>query len=176
MPTQTTTPAPSLGTERWSEVLQDPRLRNLPYKIETNARGQIVLSPHKKRHSDLQGDVLTLLVTTAAPARPGRVRPEYPVETADGVKVPDVIWISASRDEEAPAEAEASPLMPELCIEVLSASNTEVEMKEKRHLFFERGAEEVWIVEADGGVRFFDPDAEREHSKLAPDFPRRIGT
>ena len=171
-----TTPAENLGVERWSEVLRDPRLRSLPYKIETNARGQIVLSPHKKRHSDLQGEVLTLLVTTGTPSKSGRVRPEYPVETADGIKVPDVIWISAARDEEAPEEAEASPVMPELCVEVLSASNTEAEMDEKRHLFFEREAEEVWVVEADGRVRFFGPEAEWEQSKLAPDFPKSVET
>ena len=132
------------------------------------------MSPHRKEHSDLQGDVLTLLVTTAAPADEGRARPEYPVATSDGIKVPDVVWISAERDADAPDEAEASPVMPELCVEVLSTSNTEAEMDRKRHLFFERGAEEVWVVEADGRVRFFGPDGERERSTRAPDFPTRV--
>lgn len=42
MTTCTTTPA---GTLSWKEVCNDPNLHDLPYKIETNDRGQIVMSP-----------------------------------------------------------------------------------------------------------------------------------
>ena len=34
---------------------------------------------------------------------------------------------------------------PEICIEVLSLSNSPAEMNEKRDLYFEAGAHEVWI-------------------------------
>ena len=40
--------------ERWNEIVRDPALRDLPYKVETNARGQLLVSPHSNRHSDLQ--------------------------------------------------------------------------------------------------------------------------
>jgi hypothetical protein len=59
MPT-TTTPAKE-HQERWQEIASDPTLQDLPYKIETNKRGQIVLSPPKAAHSDLQGRILDTL-------------------------------------------------------------------------------------------------------------------
>jgi hypothetical protein len=30
---------------RWAEVVRDPSLQDLPYKIELNARGKIEMSP-----------------------------------------------------------------------------------------------------------------------------------
>lgn len=64
--------------------------------------------------------------------------------------------------------------MPEICIEVLSRSNTAAEMEDKRRLFFEGGAGEVWIVDADGRVTFYDANGTLEASKLAPDFPATV--
>jgi Uma2 family endonuclease len=62
---------------------------------------------------------------------------------------------------------------PELCVEVMSASNTDEEMTEKRRLYRDAGAEEVWVVDADGRVRFF-ADEEMDQSVLAPDFPAQV--
>ena len=163
------------GARAWSRAVDDPQFHDLPYKVETNARGQLVLTFHKVYHSDLQGDIILLLASDErGPNGEGRPRPEYAVYTTDGVKVPDVVWISAERAAQVPDEAEASPVMPEICIEVLSRSNTEAEMEGKRHLFFEGGAEEVWIVDAEGGVRFYDADGQIEQSTLAPDFPEQV--
>lgn len=73
-----------------------------------------------------------------------------------------------------PDDAEASPVMPEICVEVLSRSNTRAEMEEKRDLFFEDGAEKVWIVDADGHVTFCDAEGETEQSQFASDFPQTV--
>jgi len=162
------------GARAWSRAVNDPQFHDLPYKVETNARGQLVLTFHKVYHSDLQGDIILLLASERGPKGEGRPRPEYAVYTADGVKVPDVVWISAERAAQVPDEAEASPVMPEICIEVLSRSNTAAEMDEKRHLFFEGGAEEVWVVDADGRVRFYEANGEIEQSKRAPTFPAQV--
>lgn len=64
--------------------------------------------------------------------------------------------------------------MPELCIEVLSASNTEEEMQEKRVLYFEEGAQEVWTCNSEGELRFYDESGARSSSALAPTFPDAI--
>jgi Uma2 family endonuclease len=64
--------------------------------------------------------------------------------------------------------------MPELCVEVLSDSNTEGEMTQKRQLYFEGGADEVWTCDPDGRVRFFDAEGERSDSAFAPSFPASI--
>ena len=160
------------GLQRWREALADPQLRDLPYKVETNARGQLVLSPHKVSHSLAQSRVLKLLEKHVAGT--GEATIEFAAHTSDGVKVPDVVWMSAERWAQVPADAEASPVMPEICVEVLSASNTQAEMDEKSDLCFEGGAREVWIVNADGTVRFYGPDGETEQSALAPDFPNEV--
>jgi len=83
--------------ERWNEIVEDPSLQDLPYKVETNARGQLILSPHKRHHSVQQKTVIHHL---DALLTGGGAYPEFPVETADGVKQPDVVWVSEGRLEE----------------------------------------------------------------------------
>src|SRR3954462_4954185 len=39
---------------RWAEVMRDPSLQNLPYKIERNARGKIEMSPASNIHGRFQ--------------------------------------------------------------------------------------------------------------------------
>jgi Uma2 family endonuclease len=46
-------------------------------------------------------------------------------------------------------------------------------MEAKINLYREAGAEEVWVVEQDGRVRFL-ADEELERSTLAPDFPTSL--
>ncbi|MFW5854607.1 MAG: Uma2 family endonuclease, partial [Thermodesulfobacteriota bacterium] len=45
----------------WQEVCEHPDLQNLPFKIEMNERGQIVMSPVKVYHSAFQGKIAALL-------------------------------------------------------------------------------------------------------------------
>jgi Uma2 family endonuclease len=73
-----------------------------------------------------------------------------------------------------PPDAEASPVMPELVIEVLSKSNTAAEIEEKQRLYFEAGAIEFWTCAADGKIAFYTADAPAEASALVPGFPERI--
>jgi len=165
MPTTTT-----VHQERWHAITDDPTLQDLPYKIETNNRGQLILSPHKNRHSDLQTR-LFLLLQKHAPA--GHISVEYALATPEGVKVPDVVWMSPGRRAEMRDTGDPSTLAPELCVEILSASNTDDELREKRALYREIGAEEVWIVDPDGRIRFF-AETERDASALAPSCPTRV--
>jgi Uma2 family endonuclease len=101
----------------------------------------------------------------------GQALPETPVLTADGVKVPDVTWISARYSRELEAR---KPLVleraPEICVEVLSPTNSSAEMNEKRALYFEAGAHEVWICGLDGKMEFYTPDL----SRLCPLFPGQL--
>ena len=39
---------------RWDEVLRDPSLQDLPYKIELDAWGKVETSPASNRHGRLQ--------------------------------------------------------------------------------------------------------------------------
>ncbi|ARA94865.1 hypothetical protein AWN76_018035 [Rhodothermaceae bacterium RA] len=157
-----------IGTlTQWEEIVRDPALQDLPYKIETNARGQLILSPHKKTHSHQQAQILLLLQHL----RGGKLLVECAVRTSDGVKVADVAWASDERYEAAGSLFEQAP---ELCIEVKSEANTWEELAYKRGLYLAAGAREVWICDEAGTLRFFDADGERTTSALVPEAPVRL--
>ena len=166
----TTTTRAEEHQARWEEITSDPSLRNLPYKVETNRRGQIVLSPHKNRHSFLQEQVQNLLDEHAPE---GQHPPEFAIATPKGVKAPDVVWMSPKRHREMKETGDPTLLAPEICVEVLSSSNTEEEIEEKRALYREAGADEVWVVDEDEQIRFYG-DGEMEHSRIAPDCPTQL--
>ena len=156
--------------ERWAEISSDPVLRELPYKVETNSRGQLILSPHSASHSDAQGDLIALLHEHAAG---GRARPEFPIVTTKGTKVADVVWCTPDRREEMEETGDPPTLAPEVCVEVMSGPNDWDEMAEKRSLYRDAGAEEVWIVTEEGDLRFFADD-ERDRSEVIPTVPDHL--
>jgi Uma2 family endonuclease len=154
----------------WKEVVESPYLQNLPFKIETNEFGEIVMNPVKIGHSIYQGEISSLMKTM----RPeGVAMVECAVRTRKGTKVADAAWASMDVIEKIKDETDAS-IAPEICVEVVSMSNTKQEMTEKRQLYFERGANEVWICNEYGEVKFFDESGEVEQSKMFPDFPKKI--
>ncbi|MCS3940471.1 Uma2 family endonuclease [Salinibacter ruber] len=161
--------------ERWHEIISDPGLRELPYTVETNHRGQIVLSPRKNRHSVAQEQIQGLLDEHA----PNGLQPtEFAIATAGGVKVADVIWMSPGRWEHMQETGDPSTLAPEICVEVMPESNDWEsndwdEMHSKRTLYLEAGAEEVWVVTEEGAVRFF-ADEETKASGVLPGFPEHV--
>lgn len=169
MATQT---APLDHAALWERIVDDPNLRDLPYKVETNAHGQLILSPPSSAHSFLQARIVTLLRDLAK--EPGRAGVEFAVQTPEGIKAPDVVWISERRWAEAPEDPASSPVMPEVCVEVTPRSNTDAEMTSKRRLYFEGGAEEVWLVTPRGRVTLYDADGAMAASKRVPGFPRRV--
>lgn len=156
----------------WHRVLNDPQLQDLPYKIETNEHGQIVLSPHKPQHGLRQGRLVRVLTQHARES--GEAAVEFAVDTAKGVKVPDVVWMSDERLAEMPDDAEASPVMPEVVVEVLSEGNTDAEIAEKRQLYLDEGAVEVWTCAEDGTMTFFDETGTIERSSVLPPFPSEV--
>jgi len=157
---------------RWAEILADPRLTTLPDRIETDRHGRIIMTPPPGFiHSDRQGHIADLLKDLLPD---GRVLAECPLSTADGVKAIDLAWLAKGR-----AEFRDRPLVltsaPEICIEVLSPSNTAAEIDEKRALYFDAGAAEVWICNLDGSMSFFSGVHHQvSNSHLCPQFPDRI--
>jgi Uma2 family endonuclease len=57
---------------------------------------------------------------------------------------------------------------------VISPPNSEAEMAEKRRLYFEQGAQEVWICDDAGTMFFFAPAGQLSQSQLIPEFPLSI--
>lgn len=156
----------------WSEICDDPSLRDLPYKIETNRFGTIMMSPAKGWHSNRQYEIQRLLGLLMPDGRP---LPEVTVQTTDGVKVADVGWFSTARLKPIQRES-VFPIAPEICVEVLSDSNNADEVRGKIPLYFAAGASEVWLCDDDGGMEFqlsSQPGA-APASALCPDFPAKL--
>lgn len=66
---------------------------------------------------------------------------------------------------------------PEICVEVLSKKNTKEEIEEKRRLYFEAGAKEVWLCARNGKMQFFiaaAPAQDAGASNLCPGMPSRL--
>lgn len=152
---------------QWREVCEHPSLQNLPFKIELNEKGQILMSPVKVYHSAFQGKITRLLPDN------GIVLPECAIKTTKGTKVADIAWSSEQRFKIIEHEAECS-VAPELCIEVLSSSNTNIEMEEKRQLYISAGAIEFWVCTEDGDMMFFDANGQLKKSELIPAFPNKV--
>ena len=166
----TTTTSAKKHQEQWREIVADPLLSELPYRVETNHRGQIVLSPHKNRHARRQKRIEKQL-DALLPA--GEAFQEWAIATTGGTKQADVIWASDERLKEMEETGDPTTLAPEICVEVTNESNDWAEMGAKIDLYREAGAEEVWVVEQDGRVRFL-ADEELERSTLEPDFPTSL--
>jgi len=154
----------------WEEVCAHPSLQNLPFKIETNQWGQIVMSPVKIPHSAYQGSISAFLQNLM---KKGRTLVECAIDTRLGTKVADVAWASPAIFRRIKNEASCS-VAPEICVEVCSASNTQKEMKEKRELYFEKGAKEVWYCDKNGKISFHNAEGKLKKSAICADFPGRI--
>jgi Uma2 family endonuclease len=155
----------------WAEVCEDKLLNSLPYRIETDRWGHIVMSPPpRSRHAEYQTEIAYQL-RQRIPG--GRSIAECPLETSDGTKAIDVAWVSNSR-RASRANDPAYLIAPEICVEVLSPCNTPDEIDFRKRLFFERGAVEFWVCDLEGKMQFFDAAGQISSSQLCPEFPTRI--
>lgn len=163
----------AFNRRRWEELSEDPQLAAIPCRIETNALGQILMSPLPAGEHSYRVNRIILKLTELLG---GLALPECPVSTIDGVRGADVGWYSDGRFAQVKGQL-VFELAPEICIEALSPSNTEPEMREKRKLYFEAGALEFWLCAADGAMSFFsadDPEVALPASKVCPEFPEAI--
>ena len=155
----------------WAEICDDELLATLPYRIESDRWGNIVMSPPpRSRHAEYQTEIAMLLRQQLTG---GRSITECPIQTSEGVKAADVVWVSDERRASKPNDP-VYLIAPEICIEVVSPSNPEGELHERKRLFFEKGAAEFWLCGLSGEMTFFDPGAQLEHSRLCPGFPRQV--
>lgn len=158
---------------KWSQLLADTELAKVEGRIETDRHGHIIMSPPPPpAHGSFQfwiGHLLADLMPR------GRVLTECPISTADGVKVADVAWASPERISEL-GGLDCFSHAPEICVEVLSPSNTDAEIQEKSALYFDAGAKEVWLCTSAGVMKFIRRSMMRpmRTSQLCPAFPKTI--
>lgn len=151
-------------------MLEDPQLAKIEGRLETDRHGHVLISPppgyhHASRQFEIGYQLRKLLG--------GNVRTECPLSTSDGVKAIDVAWLSDLRESTA-LSGEILLQAPEICVEVISPSNTPAEMNEKMALYFDAGADEVWFCETSGAMRFHALSGLLERSVLCPEFPAVI--
>jgi Uma2 family endonuclease len=158
----------------WEKLLADEFLAELPNRIETDELGQIILAPvNTPEHGAAQANI-GILLKTLIPDAGGIIA--CPISTSGGVKITDIASISRERREPQRGKGCLTDA-PEICVEVLSPSNSKREMRRKKRLYFEAGAEEVWFREQDGRMTFYRkdaPDVAVESSALCPAFPTRV--
>ena len=159
--------------ERWTEIMANEELARFQGKVESNRHGQILMMPPASGgHSTRQSRIFRIFLEQLG----GEPLAECPVSTMNGVRAVDVGWYSHERFAEV-RDQMVFQRAPEVCVEVRSPSNTDREMNEKKVLYFEAGAEEVWMCSEEGDMEFFgkhDPGHRLERSTISPDFPPRI--
>jgi len=85
------------------------------------------------------------------------------VLTDRGVRVPDITWMSPTKWQSVKGQTPLQ-LVPDLCVEVLSAGNTREEISMKVGAYLRGGAKEVITVGLDGHIEFHGSDGLRNTS------------
>jgi Uma2 family endonuclease len=157
----------------WDGVIRDPFYASLEGRFESNSLGQVLMSPPPPpEHSDRSWMIAEHLVKFLG----GKGRTKYAIATIDGVRMADAVWMSESTYRQGKGKP-ALTQAPEICVEVISPSNTETEMQHKRNLYFDAGAKECWICDLEGRMIYYtaaDPNTPKTHSELCSDFPGKI--
>ena len=127
---------------RYRAICEDPCYANVPGKIELDAWGRVLMSPPPTTyHGRVQGNLTHRLKAVLG----GHVIPEAPIATPAGLFLADLAWASPTFMSAHDSEAVLTHA-PEICVEVVSPSNSVRELNEKRDSYLAVGAEEVWIV------------------------------
>ena len=146
----------------WANVLDDPLLQNLPFKIELNKFGNLLMSPASNNHGRIQSRLAAMLLNKLPK---GEVICECSIMTSDGVKVVDVAWLSEQFIQEFEYMT-PYPKSPELCIEIMSPSNSRAEIENKVELYLAKGASEVWVVFDLNDMQIFTHTGQIDSSKI----------
>ena len=163
----------TFNERRWAEIMAES-LDGSISKIETDREGNAIMSPSPgKDHGDRQAEIVHQIKLLLPK---GGVLAECGVSTQEGNKTPDISWISIHHPQFRESDVTVLNPAPEICVEVLSPSNSVEEIELKKRLYFEEMAKEVWICGLEGQMKFFSAAGELEGSKLCPKFPSRILT
>ena len=114
-------------TAKWQELIENPFFGDMPYKIELNKFGQILMSPASNRHGILQNRVTREIEFDK---QIGVVVIECSILTSEGVRVAGVAWLSDEFYAEF-GERTPFPKALEICVEIKFPGNSRAEMDEK---------------------------------------------
>lgn len=149
---------------RWCALCADPTFEDIAAKIELTEWGEILMSPVGKSHGIAAMRVAEML----RKALGGHTMAEVGVATTIGVRAPDVAWCS---DSYLAAHPEEMPLTsaPEICVEIVSASNALPKLREKARAYVSAGAIEAWLVFPATRIEIYGDDGLRGKTAFAVD-------
>jgi Uma2 family endonuclease len=156
---------PAQLAARWQAMCIDPTFENVPGKIELTEWGEILMGPVGKSHGIAAMRVAELLHKSLG----GHAMAEVGITTAIGVRAPDVAWCS---DAYLAAHPEEMPLAsaPEICVEIVSASNALPKLREKAMAYVNAGAVEAWIVFPNTRqIEIYGGDGRRDSTRFGVD-------
>jgi len=148
---------PGALLRRWAELAADP---DAPGHYEINEYGELIMSPRPS--NDHQRIVTAMAAAITRQLGPEAVA-EVSVMTYRGIRVPDVVWMPPQKWRLSKGKTPL-PLVPDLCVEVLSAGNTREEIAMKAGAYLRGGAREVIVVGLRGEIQFLGPEGERAES------------
>jgi Uma2 family endonuclease len=144
---------------RWNER---PYVEDDPNWYELNEFGEWIVTPRPSHgHQAVAGEILVQLVRQLGP----RATMEVFVYTDRGIRVPDVVWMPAARWLEAKGQ-DPLAFVPDVCVEVVSPSNTRREIMMKVDAYLRGGAREAIVVGLKGEVEYFGSGGKLEVSAL----------
>jgi Uma2 family endonuclease len=145
---------------RWRELCADP---DSPDFFELNEYGELILSPSpSNKHELVAFKVAAALEQQLGPQASTAISV---FTKGRGVRRPDACWMPLERWRAA-QYADPLPVVPDICVEVLSRKNTQAEIAMKTAAYLESGAQEVITIGTNGDVRYFGPEGQREVSAL----------
>jgi len=163
--------APEQLARRWQALCADPTFEDVAGKIELTEWGEILMSPVGKSH----GIAAMRVAQALRGALGGHTMAEVGIATALGVRAPDVAWCS---DDYLTAHPEEMPLAsaPEICVEIVSASNALPKLREKAMAYVNAGAVEAWLVyPVSRQVEIYGREGRRQPSSFAVDLAALLG-
>ncbi len=148
---------------RWRELRDNTAFEDLAGKIELTEWGEILMTPVGKSH----GLAAMRIGERLRAALGGQAMAEVGIATPIGVRAPDVAWCS---DDWLAAHPEELPLAsaPELCVEIVSASNALPKLREKAMAYVHAGAREAWLVHPESALVEIYTSAGRADSSSFP--------
>jgi len=154
-------------TSRYEALIDDPLYSSVQGRLELTAWGQIIMTPPADVwHYRLSARLARLLIASLG----GEAFQEGAVACEGfGTIIADVVWCSPGFLA-AHAHERVLQRAPEICVEVLSASNSTKEIDDKTRGYLAAGATEVWVVDPEGQrIAIHGPDGIKPASGYAID-------
>lgn len=144
---------------RWRALADAP---DSPDYFELNEFGELIMSPRPSPgHQAVASEVAFQLRNQLGP----RAATEVSIVTDRGVRCPDVIWMPSERWVACKGQHPLE-VVPDLCVDVLSPSNTREEIAMKIRAYLRGGAREAIVVGLQGEIECFGAEGKRETSAL----------